>query len=153
MEKDSNQEQEDHIEMVNINSIKFNSNCSAKIANPKSSSIKVVITVPFKIDIGSEVNLMPLYIHKKLFPRATLDQFMATRDTNIKLKMYNQKTITQLSLCGVKIEHNNKHKMCNFFVVPGNGQALLCIPHIEILNILTISCNRIGTEEADKDTP
>ena len=41
--------------------------------------------------------------------------------------------------------------MCNFFVVPGNGQALLAIPDIEILNILTISCNTIHTEEANKD--
>ena len=41
--------------------------------------------------------------------------------------------------------------MCNFFVVPGNGQALLDTTDIEILNILTISCNTVGTEKADKD--
>ena len=32
-----------------------------------------------------------------------------------------------------------------------NGQALLSMPDIEILNILSISCNTIGIEEADKD--
>ena len=41
--------------------------------------------------------------------------------------------------------------MCNFFVVPGNGQALLGMQHIDILNILIVSCNTVGTEEADKD--
>ena len=39
--------------------------------------------------------------------------------------MYNLSTITQLGICKVKIEHNNKQKICNFFVVLGNRQALL----------------------------
>ena len=49
----------------------------------------------------------------------------------------------------VKIEHNNKHKLCNFFVVSGNGQVLLGMPDIEIQNILAVICNTIGAEEAD----
>ena len=32
-----------------------------------------------------------------------------------------------------------------------NGQALLGMPDIGLLNILTISCNTIGTEKEDKD--
>ena len=42
--------------------------------------------------------------------------------------------------------------MCNFLVVAGNKQALLGMPDIEIINILTINCNTIGTEETDKET-
>ena len=76
---------------------------------------------------------------------------MVTRDTNIKLEMYNQTTVTQLSICQEKIKQNKKQKMCNFFVIQGNSQELLGMPDIEILNILTKSCNTIGTEEADKD--
>ena len=38
-----------------------------------------------------------------------------------------------------------------YFVFPGNGQALLCMPDIEILNILTIYCNAIGTKEKERD--
>ena len=41
--------------------------------------------------------------------------------------------------------------MCSFFVVPGNGQALLGLADIEILNILSVSWNIICTEKADKD--
>ena len=41
--------------------------------------------------------------------------------------------------------------MHNFFVVPGNGQALLGIPDIEILNIQTMICNTIGTKDTDID--
>ena len=31
--------------------------------------------------------------------------------------------------------------MCRFFVVPGNGQALLGILDIETLDVLTVNCN------------
>ena len=33
-----------------------------------------------------------------------------------------------------------------------NGQALLGIPDVILLNILTISCNTMGTEREDKGT-
>ena len=42
--------------------------------------------------------------------------------------------------------------MCNFFVVPENGQALLGITDIEILNYLTIKYSSIDTDKVDKDT-
>ena len=45
--------------------------------------------VQYKVDLGCHGNIMPLYIYKKLFPRVTIDQLVATRHTNIKLKMYN----------------------------------------------------------------
>ena len=61
------------------------------IANLKTSSNKLVITVIYKVDIGSDGNIMPLHIYKKLFPRATIEQLEAARDTDIKLKMCNQK--------------------------------------------------------------
>ena len=105
--------------------------------------------VPYKVDMASDENIMPLYIYKNLFPRATIQQLAVTRNTNIKLKTYNQTTITQWGIGSVKSEHNNKHKMFNFFVVPGNEQALLGIPDVKIQNILTINCNTIGTEEVD----
>ena len=81
--------------MVNLNFVKFNSNCSAIVANLKLSSNKIIIMVPYKVDMGSDGNIMPLCIYKKLIPRATIEQLVATRDTNIKLKMYNPTTITQ----------------------------------------------------------
>ena len=43
-----------------------------------------------------------------------------------------------------------KQKICNFFVVPEIGKALLGMPDIKILDILTINCNTIGTQEPDK---
>ena len=106
------------------------------------------MTVPHKAATGSDGNIMPLHRYKKLFPRETKEQLAAT---NIKLKMYNHTTITQLGTCKVKMEHNNKQKICTLFVVPGNRQALLAMLDIEILNTVTTDCNTIGTKETDRD--
>ena len=86
METEADQGQEINIETENINLVKFNSNHSAVIANLKTSSSKVIITVPYKVDTGSNGNIMPLSIYKKLFPRVSIEQLSGTRDTIIKLK-------------------------------------------------------------------
>ena len=39
--------------------------------------------------------------------------------------------------------------MCIFFVVPGNRQALLGMPDIDMLSIIKINCNAIGTHRYD----
>ena len=64
--------------------------------------------------------------------------------------MYNRTTITQLGMCKVKLQDNNKHEICKFFVVPGNRQALLGIPGINTINIITINFNTIYTQESDR---
>ena len=51
--------------------------------------------------------------------------------------------------CTVKIENNNKIKMCSFFVILGNRKPLLGIPYIKTLGIVTINCDTIESKEAD----
>ena len=80
--------------MVNINSIKFNYNCLTITANLKTSSNQVIVMVSYEADMGSAGNIMPLYIYKNLFPRATIEQLATTRDIKIKLKMYNNNNKT-----------------------------------------------------------
>ena len=65
-----------------------------------------------------------MQLYKKLFPRPKKKQLAAAKNKNAQLKTYNKTTITQLSICKAKVEQNNVQKMCKFFVVPGNGQAL-----------------------------
>ena len=55
---------------VSINSIFFNKNQSILTANLKTLVGKKSISVPYKIDVGSNSNIMPLPIFKKLFPGA-----------------------------------------------------------------------------------
>ena len=40
--------------------------------------------------------------------------------------------------------------MCEFFVVPGNRQALLGMPDIDTVNFININCNTIDTQETDR---
>ena len=61
-----NRNKETDVEMVNIISIQFKSTHSAIIANLKTSWNKVVMTVPYKIDMGSNGNIMPFYMYKKI---------------------------------------------------------------------------------------
>ena len=74
---------------------------------------------------------------------------MATKDAT-KLRTYNCTTIMELGRCKLQIENNDKYIKCIFFVVHGNGEALLGMPYIELLNILNINCNTIGTEKEGK---
>ena len=51
--------------------------------------------VPYKVDMGSDGNIMPFHVFTKLFPSATMDQHVATKNAT-KLRIYNLTTITQL---------------------------------------------------------
>ena len=70
------------------------------------------------------------------------------KNENIKLKTYNS-TIAQLDRCTVRIENNNKIKICSFYVVLRNRQPLQGMSDIETLGMLTINCNTIEMKEAD----
>ena len=59
--------------------------------------------------------------------------------SNIKLKMYKGTNITKIGTCMVTIKFKNSKKHCVFFVVLGNGQALLRMPDIAALKILNIN--------------
>ena len=58
---------EEEIETVSINSIYLNRNQSLITAHLKTQVSKTATEIPYKIDTGSEGNIMPLHIFKKLF--------------------------------------------------------------------------------------
>ena len=59
--------QEEEIETVSINSVYLNKNQSLITARLEMQVGKTTVEIPYKIDTGSEGNIMPLYIFKKLF--------------------------------------------------------------------------------------
>ena len=63
------------------------------------------------------------------------------------IQLNNNNTIRHIRS---KNEHNNKHKMCNFIVVPGNRQALLGLPENEILHT-NYNIQHSRCRKADKD--
>ena len=105
-EPDQHHKEVDCIEKVNINSV-FYKKYSVIIANLKTSSNQASIIVPYKVDVCSDGNIMHLHIYKKVFPKATKEQLVATKYDNMKLKVYNRTTITQLGMPEVKLHYSN----------------------------------------------
>ena len=74
----------------------------------------IQITIPYKIDTGSDGNIMPWYIFKKLFPRVTEAELTKNIKNHIKLKIYNKTVINQLGMCVVIINYKDNKKKCEF---------------------------------------
>ena len=111
---------------------------------------KVLLEIPYKIDTGSEGNIMLLYIFQKLFPNIGKEQLKRSVKGNIKLKTCTHIThIMLLGMCAVQIKFKNITKRCTFFVVPGNGQALLGMPDTVVLNLINLNIDSIQTLEAE----
>ena len=114
-------QEECEIEEVSINSVYLSNKWSLITAQLEIQVSDNTIKVPYKIDTGSEGNLMPLYIFKKLFRNKSVEQCKRSIKGNIKLKTYNGMHIEQLGTYMVTIKFKNLKKQCVFFVVPGNG--------------------------------
>ena len=97
------------------------------------------IVIPYRIDAGSDGNIMPWYIFKKLFPRVTQAELAKTIKDHIKLKTYNKTVIAQLGTCVVILITKIIKKKCEFFVVHRNCQALLGMPDTAAINIINVN--------------
>ena len=62
------------IETVSIHSVHLNKNWSLITAKLETQAGGNTIVVPYKVDTGSEGNIMPLFIFKKLFKNITEEQ-------------------------------------------------------------------------------
>ena len=78
--------QEEVIETVSINSVYLNRNWSFITAQLEMQVGKTTLEVPYKIDTGSEGNLMPFYIFKRVFKNMLEEQLKGSIKGNIKLK-------------------------------------------------------------------
>ena len=99
----------------------------------------------YKIDTGSNGNLMSFRVFGILFPMSTMTELNTTINKSIGLKTYNESNIEQLGRCSVNIRHNDKCAKCRF-VVPGACQALLRMPYIELLAIIRVMCDTIDNK-------
>ena len=61
-------EAEEDIKMASIDSTQFNKNHCVLTANIKTAAGHNKIVVVYKIDTGSDSNIMPFHLYKKLFP-------------------------------------------------------------------------------------
>ena len=59
---------------LSIDSVHLNKNLSLLTAKLETQSSRNAIVIPYKIDMGSKGNIMPLFIFKKLFKNITEEQ-------------------------------------------------------------------------------
>ena len=86
---------------------------------------------------------MPFNIFSILFSQSTIAALYTTKNSII-LRTYNQSSIEQLGVCTVRLRSKNKTAICKFFVVQGEGLALIWMPDFELLVILKIICEVMG---------
>ena len=72
--KESQEHSKGELETVSINSVQLNKKWSLLTAELEMWGGNNSIVIPYKIDTGSESNMMPLFILKKLFKNITEDQ-------------------------------------------------------------------------------
>ena len=99
LQKEQHQDQDDidkvNIYFININSIIFHNECSVFTLNLNTSSCQAILVVPKKVSAGSDGNIMPFHIVKKVNLRSTKEQLAAMKNKNIKVRTYNNNKIWQ----------------------------------------------------------
>ena len=138
--------QDKQIEIVSIDSVCLNRNQSVITAYLDTFAGKNKVEIPYKIDMGSEGNIMLLYIFKKIFINTMVEQLKRSIKNHIRLYTYNSTSIMQLGTCAVFIKFRNIRKCCVFFVVPGNGQAIIGMPDATFLDIIKVNIDSIQAE-------
>ena len=66
--------QDEEIETVSINLVHLKKNQSIIMVHLETYAGRNNVEIPYKIDMGSEGNIMPLYIFKKLFKYVMVQQ-------------------------------------------------------------------------------
>ena len=69
---------------------------------------------------------------------------MCHKNNSVIPKTYNESITEQVSICSVRLRHKDKTAKYIFFVVSGDGPALLRVPGIDVLDILKIMYEIIG---------
>ena len=85
---------EGKIETVSIDSVHMNKDQCLLTSELEMHAGDNKIIVPYKIDTGSEGNIMPWHIFKRLFKNITEADIKKTIKRQIKLKTYNKTVIT-----------------------------------------------------------
>ena len=108
------QDSEGKIETVSIDSVHLNKNQSLLMAELEMHAGPNKIVIPYKRNTGSEGNIMPWYIFKKLFKNIAEDEVQKTIKGHIKLRMYNKTIITQLGTGALTIKFKDIKKRYMF---------------------------------------
>ena len=127
-----------HTNQVKTNHFNHNSKYRKTHIEAKVSTTSLYnsLNLRYKLDTGRNNNYIPLHLYKKLYPKAS----------NTYLR--------QPKTCKLKLRHNEKEKICKFFVAHKGSTSALGMQDIDRLGMLSINCNsknRQVEEESNGD--
>ncbi|XP_070378661.1 uncharacterized protein [Dermacentor albipictus] len=100
-------------------------------------------TIDFKVDTGSQANLVPFSAYKKLQPRVPLAR------SNCVLRSFNGGVIKHLGVMTTTVAVGSKTAKINFFIVKKNRHAILGLRASELLGLFSRTVNDIGTSNSE----
>ncbi len=86
--------------------------------------------VPFKLDTGAQVNILPLKDFKELKKKSRI------LDRTVRLRAYNGEPIPTLGVCRAEVTCQGKASNVMFVVVPGDREPLLGLATCERLGLV-----------------
>ena len=90
---------------------------------------------------------MSIRMFKSIF--CNIDDLNKLINKNIVLHAYINSHTPLMDICHIATMIKGTEYQCNFFVVPGNGQALLRMPDCEQLKLLTANCLTINWKQTN----
>ena len=94
----------------------------------------------YKIDTGCDSNLMPYRMHRILCLCINYKEINKCMHKEIVFWTHNYLCNPQIGICRLTLIDKDIEYQYSFFVVPGNGPALLGMPDCEGLQLLSINC-------------
>ena len=97
-----------------------------------------------KIDTGAEGNVLPLRIFKAMYPHKVdatgVPRPGTLKQTSTVITAYNQTTIPNLGILSLQCSHGKIRTTAEFYVVDNPGSAIIGLPTIIDLELITMNC-------------
>ena len=92
------EDSESKTETVSIDPVHLNKTQSLVTVKLEMQVGRNIIIIPYKLDMGSKGNIMPLFTFKKLFKNVTEEQLWKSIKDHIRLRTYNKTNITHVDV-------------------------------------------------------
>ena len=99
----------------------------------------------FKIDTGSDGNLMPISMFARPFPQVSLDALSRTIEKDVTSYAYNNTPIKQFGTCSVRLCFKGRSFVCKYFVVE-HETTIVGISDSEKLRLVEVNFDMVKSK-------
>ncbi|XP_014676736.1 PREDICTED: uncharacterized protein K02A2.6-like [Priapulus caudatus] len=101
-------------------------------------------TLRVKVDTGAQGNLLPLRVFRRMYPeKLDSEGFPKTGSTTLcptRLTAYNGSKIPQYGVIKIPCKFHSNSSLSEFYVTDSSGPAILGLPTLRALNLVTLNC-------------